>query len=260
MGEETVWRSDGAGRQARIGLLVPHIDLVPESEFQAMAPDGVSIHAARVPIGIVDADGTVISQFGPDVAAAFAEPPLVDKACALLAAAPLSAIVYAFTSSSYVLGAEADDTLKERLQTRAGSIPVVIATQAACFALRAVGARRIALIHPPWYSPDLDQRGAAYFRDRGFDVVHHSVTPLHSKAFDVRLDEIYLHIVQSIPPSAEAVFLGGNGFQTIGLIDALERELARPVLTANQVAFWSALRIVGVKVRPDFYGQLFEKD
>jgi hypothetical protein len=34
------------------------MDGVPESEFNAMAPIGVSIHAARVPLGIVGPDGS----------------------------------------------------------------------------------------------------------------------------------------------------------------------------------------------------------
>ena len=39
------------------------------------------------------------------------------------------------------------------------------------------------------------------------------------------------------PKSAEAVFIGGNGFGAIGVIEALEENLNRPILTANQVAF-----------------------
>ncbi len=53
-----MWRPDGAGSSARIGVLTPHMDGVPESEFNAMAPSGVSIHTARVPLGIVGPDGS----------------------------------------------------------------------------------------------------------------------------------------------------------------------------------------------------------
>ena len=42
------WRPDGVGSIARIGVLTPAFDPVPESEAWAMAPEGVSIHAARV--------------------------------------------------------------------------------------------------------------------------------------------------------------------------------------------------------------------
>lgn len=39
------------------------------------------------------------------------------------------------------------------------------------------------------------------------------------------------------PSNMEGVFIAGNGFRAIGVIAALEEDLGRPVLTANQVAF-----------------------
>jgi len=41
-----MWQPDGWG-QTRIGVLTPHADVVPESEFSALAPAGISIHATR---------------------------------------------------------------------------------------------------------------------------------------------------------------------------------------------------------------------
>ena len=43
-----MWQPDGWG-QIRIGVLTPHADIVPETEFNALTPDGISIHAARIP-------------------------------------------------------------------------------------------------------------------------------------------------------------------------------------------------------------------
>ena len=37
------WQPDGLGYRARIGLLTPNDDAVPESEFWTMAPEGVSV-------------------------------------------------------------------------------------------------------------------------------------------------------------------------------------------------------------------------
>jgi len=59
------------------------------------------------------------------------------------------------------------------------------------------------------------------------------------------------------PPSAQAVFIGGNAVRAIGVIAALEEDLRRPVLTANQVSLWYALRVAGAEVKVDDYGQLF---
>jgi hypothetical protein len=38
----SLWEPDGAGWRARIGVLTPHFDGVPESECWTMAPAGVS--------------------------------------------------------------------------------------------------------------------------------------------------------------------------------------------------------------------------
>jgi maleate isomerase len=255
-----MWQPDGAGWRARIGVLTPHHDPVPESEFQAMAPPGVSVHAARVPLGVVDPDGRVTRQGGPGMARAFAEPPHVDAAAALLAAIPLQVVAYAFTSSSYVLGADADTALKVRLEERTGGIPVVVTTSAACLALRAVGARRMALIHPPWFSAELDRRGAEYFRGQSFEVVHHGSAPFRGDFGEVHPAQIYEWARRVVPASAEAVFIGGNGLRAVGAIEALEEDLGRPVLSANQVVLWHALRLAGVRAPVGGYGCLFAHD
>jgi hypothetical protein len=43
---------DGWGSVGRIGILLPAGGAVPESEFAALGPQGVSIHAAPAPLGV----------------------------------------------------------------------------------------------------------------------------------------------------------------------------------------------------------------
>ena len=57
--------------------------------------------------------------------------------------------------------------------------------------------------------------------------------------------------------SAEAVFIGGNGLRAVGVIKALEENLCRPILTANQVAFWQALALSGSHEPVVGYGRIF---
>ena len=106
-----MWQPDRAGWRARIGLISAHLDLAPESEFWTMAPAGVSVHVTRVPLSVIGPGGGITPPGVMDGIRAFAEPPLVDEAAALLASNPLDAIVYGFTSSSYLLGAEGDQAL-----------------------------------------------------------------------------------------------------------------------------------------------------
>jgi len=254
-----MWQADGWAR-TRIGILTPHADVGPEAEFGAMAPDGISIHATRVPFGAYKPGGTMDQTIVHDPVRAFAEPPLVDNAAELLAAAPLHAIVYGFTSSSYVRGAADDAVLKTRLETRTRGIPVIIPCAAAVTALTALGAKRLALISPPWFSAEMDQQGARYFESQGFEVVHNGPAGLPSDQQAIEPSQLYEWVRAHLPKSAEAVFIGGNGFRAIGVIKALEENLARPVLTANQVAFWHALRLSGTRAPIVGYGQIFGRD
>ena len=70
-------------------------------------------------------------------------------------------------------------------------------------------------------------------------------------------DQLYEWVRTHTPEDANAAFIGGNGFRAVGIINALEEHLARPVLTANQVAFWDALRLSGTRASVVGYGQIF---
>jgi hypothetical protein len=107
---EQRWEPDGVGSLAGIGVLTPDDDPVPESEMRMMAPDGVSIHASRALWKTGDtrsfADGAA-------------------SAAQLLVRLKPRLILYAFTSSSYVLSEEADGRLRAEIEKRAGGIKVL---------------------------------------------------------------------------------------------------------------------------------------
>jgi maleate isomerase len=90
MGEdEAVWRADGWDAQWRIGLLTPHADVGPEARTAATAPPSVGVYAARVQFGAMAAGGVMDRTVPLAPVRAFAEPPHVDDAVGLLAAAPV---------------------------------------------------------------------------------------------------------------------------------------------------------------------------
>lgn len=252
------WMPDGASTRTRIGVLTPHLDAVPESEFQTLAPDGVSIHAARVPLGMVGPDGEIIPHVDANIAKAFAEPPAVDNAVSLLSAVSPGAIVFAFTSSSYILGPDEDVKLKKRLEQRTQNIPVIIQSDALVVALRTLHANRIALVHPPWFSNELDGLGVSYFENSGFEVLGHGQANLRDDYGDMKPEQIFDWVTAHTPEESDAVVIGGGGFRATGVIDELENNLNIPVLSANQASFWLALRTSGIEDKLNGYGRIFE--
>jgi maleate isomerase len=188
---------------------------------------------------------------------AFVQPPHIDEAVSLLAAAPVAAIGIGFTSSSYVTGADGERNLVDRLLERSAGIPIVATCASAVAGLRALDARRIALFDPPWFGAELNRLGAEYFRSQDFDVAFHAPCGLPSSQRSINPPELYEWIVSHTPDKADAVFIGGNGFRSVGVIAALEEDLGRPVLTANQVLLWGTLRAAKSRTMPGGYGALF---
>jgi len=238
------WQLDGVGSRARIGVLTPDFDPVPESEVTAMAPRGVSVHSSRV--------------VRHRQARAFAEPPHVDNAVDRLAELAPRAILYAYSSSSYVIERREEDALRDRLEQRVSGTTVILATLAAVAALRALKVKRIAIMHPPWFSAEMNASGERYYRGHGFDVLQCArMTPARTFT-EVPAAEVFERAKALVPAGAEALFIAGNGLRAVGAISALEEVLERPVLTANQVLLWAALQRVGGANEVTPYGRIFQ--
>jgi maleate isomerase len=253
------WRPDGWQATVRIGVLTPHADIGPESELRAMAPAQVGVHAARVPFGAMAAGGGMDPTIPLAPVRAFAESPALDDAAELLAAAPLDAIAFGFTSSAYVIGAEAEADMIARLERRTRDIPVVAPCAAMVEGLRALDAPRVALVSPPWFDAELDDLGRRYFESAGFEVVHSAPAALPSDQARITPTDLHACITQHVSGDADAVAIGGNGFRAVGVIAALEEDLGRPVVTANQALLWAALRAAGARsARVTGYGRLFD--
>ena len=256
-----MWQPDGWDVRIRLGLLTPHADVGPESELRAMAPPDVGIHAARVMFGAMRPGGVMDPTIPLAPVRAFAEPPHVDDAVEQLAAAPLAAIAYAFTSSAYVIGASGEAAMLDRLADRARGLPVVATCAATVDALHTLGVARLCLIDPPWFDVGLNDLGRAYYTDAGFDVPFAAPCGLASGQTLIQPGDLHDWVADHVPDDAEAVVLGGNGFRAVGVIEELEATLCRPVLTANQALLWSALRAAGLSTTEiNGYGKLFTLD
>jgi maleate isomerase len=252
-----MWQQDGWDVQVRLGVLTPHGDVGPESELQAMAPDSVRVHAARVPFGGMTTGGAMDPTIPLAPVQAFVEPPYIDTAVSMLSAAPLGAIGIGFTSSAYVVGAGGEQKVLDRLMQHSAGIPVVATCASAVAGFRKLDTQRIALFDPPWFDTELDRLGAEYFSSQGLEVVAHGPCGLPSNQRSINPSELFAWVTKHTPDDADAVFIGGNGFRSVGIISALEKDLNRPVLTANSSLLWGLLQAAGTAARPTQYGEVF---
>ena len=60
-------------------------------------------------------------------------------------------------------------------------------------------------------------------------------------------------------PDADAVVLSGTGLPTIGVLEELERELRKPVISSNQASLWAALRLARITDAVADFGSLLRE-
>jgi maleate isomerase len=235
------------GWRARLGFLVPPGNPTVESEMIALAPDGVSLHFHRMV-----ARGTPGSLTGQDERNRQMIEHL-DDSVEMLALVKPDIIVIAHTATSYHLGREREARLLAHLGEVAGA-PVVSAFAAVVAALERLGVRRVALGAP--YSAELTAHGRAHLEAHGLAVVNADNLKGVANIYDETEERAY-RLARSVDrPDAEAVFLSGTGMPTIGVLDMLEADLGKPVISSNLAMMWLALRRLGVRQAISGYGRL----
>jgi maleate cis-trans isomerase len=55
------------------------------------------------------------------------------------------------------------------------------------------------------------------------------------------------------------VLLSGTGLPTLDVLEPLERDLAKPVISSVQASFWQALRLAGVRQAIPGFGRLLRE-
>ena len=60
--------------------------------------------------------------------------------------------------------------------------------------------------------------------------------------------------------AVQAVFLSGLGMPTVSILDTLEQDLGKPVISAASATMWQALRLAGVRHCVSGYGRLLMSD
>lgn len=235
------------GWRARLGFLIPPGNPTVEPEMIAMAPAGVSVHFSRLV-----ARGPAGTHHGQEERNR-SQIEHIDESASLLAMVKPNVMMLAHTATSYTLGSTAEAALLQRLQARYG-MPVATAFGSVAAALAALGVKRIAFGTP--YSEEITIKGKAHLQAHGFEVVNHGRLQGVTDIYDETPERAY-QLGRSVDkPGAQAVFLSGTGMPTISILEALEQDLGKPVLSAASAMMWRALRLAGVHQSISGYGRL----
>ena len=237
-------------RPVRIGFLVPPGNPTAEPEMMRLAPPGVTVHFTRMV-----AQGAAGSHDGQEERNR-TQLAHLDENVALLAMVKPAVIVMAHTASSYTLGQKAEAALVARMEKSTG-IAFLTAFGSVLKALDKLGVKRVALGAPYAYESMLKSK--AYLELHGLEVPGYGVLENVVNIYDETPERAYELGKKADTADAQAVFLTGVGMPTLDMLQRLERELGKPVISSASAMMWNALRTAGVKTPVEGYGRLLSQ-
>jgi arylmalonate decarboxylase len=233
------------GYRARIGVIVPGVNVNLEPEFYRVVPKGVSVHTSRM---LLLGKATEESYLKMELD--------TERAAQELATAEVDVVTWACTSGGVLLQPR---KIEEKIRQIAGC-PAISTLTSAIAALKALGAKRIALGTP--YVSFINESEIKSLVDAGFKVVSMYGLELGENQEERRgiarippqsLHRFARHIDR---PDADAIFISCTNVAGIEEIAQIEAECGKPVITSNLVTIWHALRTVGINDKIQGFGRL----
>lgn len=239
------------GWRARLGILMPSAIVASEPEFQLITPEGVSCHYHRFTFIGGSTNEEVVSRLKK------ADEHIADAAEIITHVRP-AVVAMMGTGVSFIGGYGYDQKLIKKMKERNGNLPTTTTTTSVMDALFAMGIKKVSIATP--YVEPVSRTVMKFVEDHGIKVVN--AKWLGKGGFDigeVSKETIY-HLVRDVDaPDSEAIFISCTNLHTLEIIDQLETDLQKPVVTSNQATMWRMLRLAHIKDKIQGYGQLLSK-
>jgi len=223
----------GPAPQRGIGVVAP-FDLALDRELWRWVPDDASLYLTRTPY--------VAEPVSIELAEAVSDETAVSRGTRDVMAAEPLVVAYACTSGSFVHCVAGERRLVNAM-CAAGAPAAVTTSGALVEALAALGVERVAVATP--YVANVTARLHDFLAEAGVATVSSAHLGLDAYIWKVPYGTTARLVREADSPDAGAVFVSCTNLPTYDLIAPLERELGKPVLTANQVTLWAALRVAG---------------
>jgi maleate isomerase len=204
-----------------------------EPQMQRYAPEGVVPHFAR--LRMTNRHRKPLSELLPAILDSVSL--LMDSNC--------DVIVFQCTGTSMSGGVEADDRVVSEI-CKAADRPAVSTAGAVRAALSALRATRLVFISET--GPEGHAGKLAYLREAGYQILRDRAAGLPGSDVYCTTPPEYWYdaALELAHPDADAYFISCANIHSMDVIEALEKNLGKPVVTSNQAALWCALRLVGI--------------
>ena len=170
-----------------------------------------------------------------------------------------SAIAFACTAGSLIGGPGWDKKEIESMQLKSKGIPCTTTATAAEEAMRFLGFKKIVIAGP--YINEVNQRFREFYEASGFKVLN--VTGLQIEDLyemgATKPSQAYYIAMKAVVPEADGIFIACTNFRCSDVIEEIERDSGKPVVTANQATAWHLMKLLKIDDPVEEYGQLLRK-
>lgn len=181
----------------------------------------------------------------------------LSKGAEALAGSQIESVIWTSTSASFVLGL---DGISKQIDALEKMLCVPASTTAMAFAraVKAIGAETVAIAAT--YPEEVAQRFRQFLNHFDISVVHHASRGIVTAAEVGTLgkDDVINFALDNTRKDADVLLIPDTALHTAAWLTDLEKATGKPVLTANQVSFWEALRLCGKLTHQSGLGRLFE--
>ena len=231
-----------AGWRARLGVILPSVNKTMEPELYKMAPKGVSLHFSR----ITQREDTV-EELKKMVEG-------IPRAASELADAEVDLIAFGCTSGSLIGGVGYDRELIKKIENVA-QIPAITTSTAVISAFKELGIKYVCIATP--YQEELNKKEKEFLESHGYSVLKIKGLGCRGpETADVSVKRVYKLAKEVFDTKADGLFISCTDLRTLDIIEALEYDLNKPVISSNQATMWMMLKEVYINEPIKGYGRL----
>ena len=167
----------------------------------------------------------------------------------------IDCVAYGCTSGTVAAGYE---VIKTKINAAKPEAKVTTPITSAIKALKKLNIKKISVFTP--YTKTINDTVLNYFKDQNITVSSLTYFDIASDLDIGKVEEEHLFdVLSKIDLSeSEALFVSCTALPVLSIIDKLEKELNKVVLSSNQTLIWDALNLVGNKNIVKGYGKIFE--
>jgi maleate isomerase len=217
-----------------------------EPEFYRMLQDKFSVHTARMRLHKVTV-GTLSSMEKKSI-----------KAAKELSDAKVSVVGYGCTSGSFYKGIRHQEEIAGRIE-KASKAPCVTTAGAVVSALKALEVNRVATATP--YTDRINELERKYLASNGIEIADlRGLGLVDNIEIGKQEPGVAYHLARHLRHSeADGIFISCTNFRTIEIVEKLEQEIGKPVVSSNTATAWAMLKKARLESSIVGFGRIFSK-